>query len=154
MSTSTLGTALVLAASVAGAVGARGATLQMSDTTAASNVVKFTGCLERDAPVASASAGDASAITTFRLTGVDAASLKNALGSAGAALTGPPALRLLSTHESELYDRLDRRVEVTGRLIDEGPEARKLVVVTAQGSIGWTPAMRVSSVRTIAPACK
>ena len=114
--------------------------------------IKLVGCLEHDNPASSAAARNASEITAFRLGGVD----PNAAKSAGALGTDLTAVRLRADDEFELFDRVGRTVEVTGRFVqDEAgtPESAKLMVVSAQGVLVPLPILYVTSVHTLSHSC-
>lgn len=118
--------------------------------------VKLVGCLEHDTPASSAAATNAIQVTAFKLSAIDANAFKTATASAGIDATGPAELRLRSSDDFTLLDRVGRRVEVTGKF-DEDPSTTrppKGLAVTAQGVVPWLPVLRVSSVNTIASTCQ
>jgi hypothetical protein len=145
MKTIILGVALVLATVVASGVGVRAASRQGSEKPAQNPEVTLVGCLERDSPTSSAAAQTASDITAFRLAGVSADALRSAESAAGFEATSATAVRLRRYCDLDFLDHVGHTVKVSGRLVDEGLDARRLSVVTAQGTIGWTPVIRVES---------
>ncbi len=115
-----------------------------------SKSIKLVGCLERDTPASSAGATTASAITAFKLTGIDANSFKGA-GPGGKDLT---AVRLWSKEEFELIDHVGREVEVEGKFAADAATPPPGNVITAQGPVEWLPVLTVSSFHTVASSCK
>ncbi len=139
------GVAIGLAAVVASGVSAREVSSQPSGKAAEVKPVTLAGCLQRDSQVSSVAAATAVDVTAFRLIGVSADALRSAAAASALDVGGATMVRLQRYCDLDFLDHLGHAVEVRGRLIDAGPDVRRLSVVTALGTIGWTPVIQVES---------
>jgi hypothetical protein len=143
MRTLSLSVALIFAATLSGG--------------AESKSVKLVGCLDHDTPASSALATSAMQVTAFRLSAIDAAAFRAATSSAGLDASGPAELRLQDSGDfTILLDHVGRRVEVTGKFVEDPSTVRPAngLAITAQGPVPWLPVLRVSSVHKIADTCR
>jgi hypothetical protein len=143
MRTLGLGVALALAATMSGG--------------AAPQSIKLVGCLYHDSPASSALATNATEVTAFKLTAIDAAAFHSATSSAGYDATGPAEMRLQDDGDfTVLLDHVGRRVEVKGRFVEDPSTVRPVngLAVSAQGIVPWLPVLRVTSINTVAESCR